>query len=782
MNLTNKYIILDGAMGTELVKLGLKPGEKGEFSNIEDPNKVIGVHKAYIEAGAEIIYTNTFGISRKKLEGEKYTTEDLIKAAVENAKLARGDSPVKIALSLGSLGEMMEPMGTLKFDECYDLYKKQIVLGEKEGVDLVVLETITDLYEMKAAILAAKENTDLPIISSMSFEANGRTFNGCLPESFALTASSLGVDVLGINCSLGPFEIYPLIERIKYVTNTPLLVKANAGLPNFDGDYTMGPDDFVRGMVEISKLGVAYLGGCCGTDPSYIKKLSSALKDKDLTPREKVKASAICSPTSFLKLKDFVGVGERINPTGRPDLKAALETEDMNPIMKEAMAQAECYCKVLDINVGAPGIDEARLMTKAVKSVQEVVDLPLQIDSSHTHAIEAGLRAYNGKAIVNSVSGEEDKMKEFFPIIKKYGASFIGLCLDEDGIPSTAEGRYVIAEKIVNKALSYGISREDIIIDTLALTLSSNKDSGQIALDAIGLIKERLGVKTILGVSNISFGLPDRDEINSAFLTMAIDKGLDLGIIDPINEKTQRALETYRLLMGLDPDAKNYISARQNKKEAKLMNEEKLSMVDCLFKGLEKELIDIISKELETKSSMDIMNEDLIPALDEVGKAYEREEIFLPQLIKAASTAGAGFNILKASLSKDEAPPLSKGEIILATVKGDIHDIGKNIVKVILENYGYDVIDLGRDVPIELVVEEAKKRKIKLVGLSALMTTTLKSMEETIKRIKDLDPDIAVMVGGAVLTKDYAEKIGADFYVGDARDDVDVARKVFKEV
>ena len=416
MNPTNKYIVLDGAMGTELVKLGLKPGEKGEFLNIEDPDKVIGIHKAYIEAGAEIIYTNTFGISRKKLEGEKYTTKDLIKAAVENAKLARGDSPVKIALSLGSLGEMMEPMGMLKFDECYDLYKEQIVLGEKEGVDLVVLETITDLYEMKAAILAAKENTDLPVVSSMSFEANGRTFNGCLPESFALTASSLCVDVLGINCSLGPFEIYPLIERIKNVTNTPLLVKANAGLPNFDGDYTMSPDDFVRGMVEISKLGVAYLGGCCGTDPSYIEQLSSALNEKDLTPRKNVKISAVCSPTTYLDLYGFVGVGERINPTGRADLKAALEQEDMNPIMKEAMAQAEGYCEILDINVGAPGIDEARLMTMAVKSVQEVTDLPLQIDSSHPDAIEAGLRSYNGKAIVNSVSGEEEKMKEFFPI------------------------------------------------------------------------------------------------------------------------------------------------------------------------------------------------------------------------------------------------------------------------------------------------------------------------------------------------------------------------------
>lgn len=778
----NKYVVLDGAMGTALTKLGLKPGEIGEFWNIDHPEKVIQVHKSYINAGADIIYTNTFGISRKKLEGKKYSTSELLKAGVKNAQIARGNEDIKIALSIGSIGEMMEPMGTLKFDECYELYKEQVVLGEEAGADLIVLETITDLYEMKAAILATKENTNLPVISSMSFEENGRTFNGCLPESFAITATGLGVDVLGINCSLGPFEIYPLIERISKVTNLPLIVKANAGLPDFDGDYTMESGDFVQGMEKIAQLGVQYLGGCCGTDDEYIQKLSNLVSNKFVPERATIEISAICSPTQFLKLEGFVGVGERINPTGRKDLKTALERGDYNPIVKEALLQSEGYCQILDINVGTPGVDEINAMTTAVKKVQEAIDLPLQIDSSDLEAIEAGLRYYSGKAIVNSVSGEKDKMDKFFPIIKKYGAAFIGLALDEDGIPSTAKGRLEVARKIVDTALSYGIPKEDIVIDTLALTLSTDDNSALISLETIELIKEELGVKTIMGVSNISFGLPNRDQINSMFLTMAIDRGLDLGIINPISPKTQDGLDTYFLIKGLDPVAENYIENQQVEKQTKTIKTKNLTVTDCLFKGLEKELEEIVSDLLEKKTSIEIMNKELIPSLDKVGLAYENGEIFLPQLIKAASTAGVGFDILKASLPEDSEGEISKGQILLATVEGDIHDIGKNIAKVILENYGYDVIDLGRDVPVDVVVEEVKKRNIQLVGLSALMTTTLVSMEKTIQKIKEYDPTVKIMVGGAVLTEEYAIKIGADYYVRDAQEDVAVAKEVFEEV
>ena len=779
---SNNFVILDGAMGTSLSKLGLKVGQRGEFLNIEAPEKVIQVHRDYIEAGSQIIYTNTFGLSRRKLKGEKYTSKELIEAGVRNAQMARGEKKeVKIALALGSIGEMLEPLGSLSFEETYELYKEQVVIGASLGVDMIVIETITDLYELKAAILAAKENTELPLITSMSFEENGRSFNGCLPESFALTANSLGVDVLGVNCSLGPFEIYPIIEKISKVTNLPLLVKANAGLPNLQGDYNMDSPSFRRGMEKVAKLGVKYLGGCCGTDASYIKELSKLFANKECPSRPHVYHSAICSPVTYLPLEGFIGVGERINPTGRKDLRESLLKGDFTAIGKEAILQSEGSCQVLDVNVGFPGIPEDQMMEKAIKTIQGLVDLPLQIDSPHLSVIEAGLRVYNGKPIVNSVTGEEEKMKEFFPLIKKYGASFIGLCLDEEGIPPTAQGRCKVALKIVERALSFGIGKEDIIIDPLALTIASNEESALVALESISLIKNKLGVKTILGISNISFGLPHRDKINASFLNLALEKGLDLGIINPLSPEIIDSLQVNNLLSGKDPGAKEYIESESKKGEKKAEDifSSKLTVDYCLAKGLEKDLLALVEELLKEKTEMQIINAYLIPALDQVGSSYEKGEIFLPQLIKAASTARVAFDRLKVSLSAQGRGSLTKGEILLATVKGDIHDIGKNIAKVILENYGYQVYDLGKDVPIEDIVEEAKKRGIRLIGLSALMTTSLTSMEETIKEIKSLDPQISVMVGGAVLTEDYAKKIGADYYVEDVRRDIEVAKEIF---
>lgn len=776
------FVMLDGAMGTMLTEAGLKAGEKPEFLNIEAPEKVIDVHKKYIEAGSNIIYSNSFGVSSRKLIGERYTTEEVIRAAVKNAKIARGDREVRIALGLGSLGEMMEPMGTLTFEETYELYKEQVLIGADEGVDLVVIETITDLYELKAAILAVKENTRLPIITTMSFEDNGRTFSGCLPESFAITATGLGVSALGVNCSLGPDEIYPIIERVSKVTNLPLVVKANAGLPNFQGEYTMKSQEFAKSMAKIADLGVQYLGGCCGTRPEYIVELKKELEDRELKSRRVVKVSAVCSPVKYLELKGFIGVGEKINPTGKPYLKESLAKGNMDPIIREAISQSEGYCEILDVNVGTPEVDEVKTMREAVKTIQSVVDLPLQIDSSNLVAIESGLRVYNGKPVVNSVTGEFDKMEEFFPIIKKYGAAFIGLTLDENGISDNPIGRYRVAERIVKTAIEYGIPKEDIIIDCLALTVSAKEDSAMVAMETIDLVKERLGVKTILGVSNISFGLPGRDLINNSFLLMAIARGLDMGIINPTSPSTIDALRAYELLWGKDKGAEKYISShKDNVQEEKPFENKDISVDYALSKGMEKELVDLTKALLREKSELEIIDSYLIPALDKVGISYEKGEIFLPQLIKSASTAQAAFEILKESIAKKGSENISKGDIILATVKGDIHDIGKNIVKVILENYGYNVIDLGKDVAIEKIVEVAKERNIRLIGLSALMTTTLKNMEDTINEIKKYDSQVKIMVGGAVLTGEYAKRIGADYYVSDASADVEIAKNIFGE-
>lgn len=774
----NKYILLDGAVGTCLAKLGLEPGKKGEFFNIEAPEKVIQVHRDYVEAGSQIIYANTFGISPLALEGQKYSTEDLIVAGVRNAKVARGDREVKIALALGSLGHMMEPMGSLSFERAYEEYRVQVQIGAREGVDLVVLETITDLGELRAAILAVKETTNLPLITTMSFEKNGRTFNGCLPESFALTATSLGVDALGVNCSLGPFEIYPIIERIARVSPLPLVVKANAGLPDIEGKYTMDSQRFVQGMERILDLGVQYIGGCCGTDPSYIRGLGQVIKGRTPKKRDFKIRPAICSPQKYIPLEGFIGVGERINPTGRPDLMEDLEKGETRALVKEALLQAQGPCQVLDLNLGGPGLDEEALMPKAVRDIQALVDLGLQIDSSRPEVIEAGLRAYNGKAIVNSTTGEEAKMEAIFPLVKKYGAAIIGLCLDEGGIPPDGQGRLQVARKILKKAQDYGIPKEDIIIDPLALTLASQEDSALVALETIDLIKEELGLRTILGISNISFGLPHRDLVNSAFLGQALDRGLDMAILNPLSPRIGETLLVADLLGARDPQGKKFISqlGQASKEEARPHRE--LSLDYALAMGLGQDLVGLVEDLLGEKSELDIIDQDLIPALDKLGLKYEKGEIFLPQLIKGASTASLAFDRLKASIRSKGQEGIKKGDIVLATVKGDIHDIGKNIGRLILENYGYNVYDLGKDVDPREVLKKVREKKIRLVGLSALMTTSLPPMEETIRILKEYDPGIKIMVGGAVLTEAYAKKVGADYYLGDARDNAKVAREV----
>lgn len=772
----HSFVILDGAMGTSLLKLGLEPGYPGEFLNIEAPEKVVQVHKSYIEAGSSVIYANTFGISSRKLKDAPYTMEELLCAGVKNAKRARGNKAVKIALAMGSLGEMLEPVGDLSFEECYEAYREQVVIGVKEGVDLIVLETFTDLYELKAAILAVKENSDLPLMASMSFESNGRSFNGCLPESFAMTAESLGVDVLGINCSMGPDGIYPLIERISKMTELPLLVKANAGLPNQEGNYSMSRDKFVSEMIKISKLGVKYLGGCCGTDASYIQLLSKVLTD-EICPERKMKPTVgLCSPTEMVTFDEFVTVGERINPAGREDLKSALRKNDYLPVVREAILQSD-NCDILDVNLSVPGLDEAKLMTKIVKEIQGVVDLPLQIDSSNPAVLEAGLRVVNGRPIVNSVTGDRQSMDRVFPLVKKYGALCIGLCYDESGIPETAEARYRVAEKILEGAESYGISRDHIIIDALALPVGAKPEAAAVTLKTIELLHNRLGVKTALGISNVSFGLPMREALNRDFLTMARQRGLDLAIVNPLSESLRESLITYDILMGKDIDLNNIKMKKTPEKDLK--PEESPSVEVCLRKGLEDSLLDIVEEQLEHDSPMEVIEKLLIPALDEIGRSYEEGEIFLPHLIRAASTVGTAFNFLKAKMQTGTAVR-SKGEILLATVEGDIHDIGKNIAKVILENYGYDVVDLGKDVPVGKVIKEAKKRNIKLIGLSALMSTTLPNMKRTISELRKWDPTVKVMVGGAVLTENYARSLGADYYVSDAMEDVTIAQNIFK--
>ncbi len=769
-------------MGTQLQENGLELGGIPEMLNFTNPELITSIHRRYIDAGSDVVYTNTFGANRFKMSHTDRSVSEIIKEAIENAKKATEGTDALVALDIGPIGQLLEPTGSLKFEEAYDIFKEQILAGKDEA-DLIVFETMTDLYELKAGVLAAKENSDLPVFCTMTFEENMRTFTGCCIPSMAMTLEGLGADAIGINCSLGPRELLPIVKELRKYTSLPLIVKPNAGLPDpVTNKYDVTPGEFLVHMKEIVKAGASILGGCCGTTPDFIKEIKNALTlPEDFSLPEEQTISAVCTPVKATFITEPRVIGERINPTGKKRFKEALKNNDIDYILSQALEQTGAGADILDVNVGLPEINEKEMMITAVKAIQSITDAPLQIDSTIPEVIEAALRIYNGKAIVNSVNGEDSSLKAIIPIVKKYGASVVGLTLDENGIPSEADKRFEIAKKIIDFATEAGIKKSDIYIDCLTLTASAEQKAVMETLKAVKRVREELGVNTVLGVSNISFGLPNRELINHNFLTMALSYGLTLPIINPNVESMMGAVRAYKLLSGSDENSVNYISVYGNKEPqtspASVLGTN-MSLSDAIEKGLKNEAAKITEDLLRDTDPMTIINEMIIPALDQAGKSFEAGTTFLPQLILSAESSQASFEQIKKAMKSTGSDSISKGKIVLATVKGDVHDIGKNIVKVLLENYGYTVIDLGKDVEYQTVVDAAIKHDAKLVGLSALMTTTLVSMENTIKLLKENELNCKVMVGGAVLTPDYAKQIGADFYAKDAKESVDIAKKV----
>ncbi|HAH89639.1 MAG TPA: homocysteine methyltransferase [Faecalibacterium sp.] len=793
-------ILLDGGMGTMLQAAGLKLGARPEELNITDPALIEGIHGQYAAAGSRIVNANTFGASAHKLAGSAYTLEQIITAGIANCKRACAPYGALTALDVGPLGELLEPSGTLAFEDAVAEYARIVKAGEAAGADLIFFETYTDLYELKAALLAAKENTHLPILASMSFEAGGRTFTGCTVESFAATARGLGADAVGINCSLGPKEIFPMAKRLAEAVpgNFPVFVKPNAGLPRADGSgYDITPQLFALQMKPYRELHLFAAGGCCGTTPEFIKLLNGTFAG--CTPGRPAHRmpSVLCTPVDAVIVDGITVVGERINPTGKKRFQQALREGDMNYVLEQAVSQAEAGAQILDVNVGAPGVDEPVLMEQVVKALQSVTSLPLQLDSSNVEALARGLRVYNGKPIVNSTNGEPEKLAAILPLCKKYGAAIVGLAIDEKGIQPKAADRVAIARRITEAALAAGIPREDIYIDCLTLTASAQQEDVLATVQALEACKKELGVRTVLGVSNISFGLPCRTYLNTTFLTMAMYAGLDLAIMNPSSEEMMAAVYAYNVLTNRDKQSTKYIErfadrvpastalaqAAKAAPAASAAEAELTGPYAALMKAVEKGLKGDAAAHtralLAEKQPLEVVDEALIPALDIVGTKYEKGTLFLPQLLQAASAAQSAFEEIKTAIAQKGEGSASKGRIVLATVKGDVHDIGKNIVRVILENYGFEVLDLGRDVPVETVVDTVREKDVHLVGLSALMTTTLKSMEETIAALHAAQLDCKIMVGGAVLTPEYAEKIGADWYAKDAKRSADIAKEFF---
>ncbi len=934
--LKNDFVILDGAMGTMLQQKGMEVGTVPETLNILKPEWIVDIHRQYIEAGSQIVYANTFGANRLKMANTDFSVAEIVEAAIKNARKAaeNASAPQKaaVALDMGPIGQLLEPTGSLTFEEAYDIYREIVMAGK--DADLIIIETMTDLYETKAAVLAAKENSDLPVFVTMTFEENGRTFTGCSVSAMCLTLCGLGVDALGVNCSLGPKDLVPIVEEISKWSDVPIIVKPNAGLPDpVTNTYNVGPEEFANACSSMLTFGTKILGGCCGTNPSYIAALGQMLDSERLRKAgedsadlhnsnrrvnadtielsgdsfvnnddgivEAVKTDengakrrlarirdlAICSPLKTVVVSEPRIIGERINPTGKKRFRQALKEEDMDYILGMAIQQVEAGADILDVNVGAPGIDEKAMMVKVIKALQSVVDVPLQIDSTKPEVLEAALRVYNGKPLVNSVNGEKAVMDKILPLVAKYGAAVVGLTLDENGIPKDADGRIAIAEKIVDNARALGIKKENIAIDCLVLTVSAEQKAAMETLKAVRRVREDLGLKNVLGVSNISFGLPNRSSINTTFLTMALSAGLDLPIMNPNLPQMMWTVKAFKVLAGHDENSLGFIEyssdhnpidvqlteAKKELDEARAeitamrsgwaevagyaasfagsdsispagstmnsmpsvpalnianhpagcmcdkcraVNEAKaeyaarraLSSADgagadntnsagntvsagladplgagilkAMERGLKNDGRKLTGDLLKECSAMEIINDVLIPALDVIGEKFEKGKIFLPQLILAADVASECFEVIKTQIAESGGSSESRGKIILATVKGDIHDIGKNIVKVILENYGYEVIDLGKDVDPAVVVKAAIEKEVHLVGLSALMTTTLGSMEETIKQLHDNNVDCKIMVGGAVLTPDYAKKIKADYYAKDAKMSADIAKEV----
>ncbi len=806
-------VYFDGGMGSLLQERGLAAGELPETWNLLRPEVLVDIHRAYLEAGANIMTTNTFGANRLKYPADgEWPLEELVRAGVENAREARRQfeedcrkagrecQPSFVALDLGPTGKLLKPYGDLEFERAVALYKEVVRTGVEAGADLVLIETMSDSLEVKAAVLAAKESCSLPVFATMAFDEKGKLLTGGDVESVTALLEGLRVDALGLNCGLGPEQMAPIAERLLAVSSTPVIVNPNAGLPRSEGSrtvYDIDADEFARRMRGIAEMGVFMMGGCCGTTPEHIRKVRAACEGLPVCLPEKKNRTVICSYATTVEFgRRPVIIGERINPTGKKKFKQALRDHDMEYILKEGVAQQDNGAHVLDVNVGLPEIDEPSMMEEAVKELQAVIDLPLQIDTSNEEAMERALRCYNGKALVNSVNGKQEVMDAVFPLVAKYGGVVVGLALDEDGIPETAEGRIRVAKKIYDRAAEYGIGPEDILIDGLCMTISSDSQGAVTTLETLRRVRDELGGKTILGVSNISFGLPQREIINSAFFTMALHDGLSAAIINPNSEAMMRAYYSYLALAGLDAQCGEYISIYGGQPAVSLgatMSRGagiggatgtsspggEFSLSGSIIKGLKEGAAAAARTLLESRDPLDVINQEIVPALDVVGKGFEKGTVFLPQLLMSAEAAKAAFEVIKEQMSRSGQTQESKGTIVLATVKGDIHDIGKNIVKVLLENYSYQVVDLGKDVPPETVVEEAVRLHVPLVGLSALMTTTVPSMEETIRRLRQEAPWVKVMVGGAVLTQEYANSIGADQYCSDAMASVNYAEVVF---
>jgi 5-methyltetrahydrofolate--homocysteine methyltransferase len=778
--LKDKLTILDGAMGTVLQQKGLPAGGPPELLNLTHPELIEDVHRSYIRAGSRVIYTNTFGANRMKLERTGHSPGEVIAAAVAAAKKAAAGTGAAVALDVGPLGALLEPLGSLSFEKAYGLFREMTEAGQTAGADLIVIETVTDLYEAKAALLAAKESTDLPVFVTMSFEERGRTFTGCTAASMARTLEGLGADAIGLNCSLGPDKLAPLIREICENTALPVIAKPNAGLPDpMTGRYDMGPEAFAAAMLPCLEAGATILGGCCGTSPEYIRALAGALEGKSPAARNFRGGAFVCTPSVPLPLRGVHVIGERINPTGKKRFQQALLEDDLDYILDVAIQQEDAGADILDVNVGYPGVDEVSMLPRVIKKLQSAVVLPLQLDSSDPAALEAGLRVYNGKAAVNSVNGDPEVLERILPIVKKYGASVVGLTLDKKGIPQTAEERAAIARRILDAALEHGISRDDLWIDCLTLTVSAQQEQAAETLKALSAVRREMGLQTVLGVSNISFGLPNRALVTQSFLTQALYAGLTLPIVNPNQKEMMDAVAAFRVLSGEDAGCRAYVERFAGSAQIKpAAAPSEYTLEDAVIRGLRAEAGKLAKAALETEDELSVVENRLIPALDAVGGAYERGEAFLPQLLSAAQAAQAVFEVIRTSIAGKGGAPVKKGRIAVATVQGDIHDIGKNIVKTVLENYGYELIDLGRDVPPEAVLQAVKERDARLVGLSALMTTTLPAMEETVRQLRALPDPPAIMVGGAVVTPEYAEKIGADYYAKDARQAAEIARKV----
>ena len=771
------FVFFDGGMGTQLQARGLKPGECPEMWNVTHSDKITEIHKAYFEAGANIATTNTFGANPLKIDN----AEEIVFKAVENAKKAIFAAEQYVALDIGPTGKLLKPLGDLDFEDAYNAFAKTVKAGAKAGCDLILIETMNDPYELKAAVLAAKENSSLPVFATFVLDENGKTVTGCDIQAMVALLEGLGVDALGVNCSLGAEELGRFVPDIIKYSSLPVIVNPNAGMPcvhNGCTCYDSTPEKFASAVKKIAGMGARILGGCCGTTPEHIRMVNQALAGLEPLKIEKKNYTVVSSYSCACVFDEkVVLIGERINPTGKSKLKAALRENNLDYIVSEAIGQEEKGADMLDVNVGLPEINESEMLVNAIREIQAVSSLPLQIDTSDATALEKAMRIYNGKPLVNSVNGKQESMDSVLPLVKKYGGAVIALTLDESGIPQTAKGRVEIALRIVERAKEYGIDKKDIIVDPLCLTVSSDKNAPSVTLESIRMLKE-LGIKTSLGISNVSFGLPSRDYVNSVFFAHALSKGLDAVIMNPYSLEMMKVYYAHNALMGIDSMCEEYINFASNNQGAAVANEaEAMTLEKAIVKGLKGEAREITKALLNEKMPLEIVNDYIIPALDIVGDNYEKGKCFLPQLLMSAETATVAFDVVKEGIKGEENA--NKGEIILATVKGDIHDIGKNIVKVILQNYGYVVHDLGKDVSPEAILECAEGTGAKLVGLSALMTTTVPSMEATIKLVKGKLPDVKFMVGGAVLTPEYAEMIGADNYSKDAMEGVRYAQQVF---